>query len=111
MLCLLQEAFVHSDPAMAHSNILPVLQVFEDTESVHLVMELCQRDLTQQLGSHKALSEFDIAKAFKCMASGLQQCHSCGKEYSIITLPVAADMTTWVAYRCHAWRCEAGECG
>ena len=108
MLCLLQEAGLHQDPAMLHQNLLPVLHVFEDSQSVYLIMDECEGDVLKVLGTKETVSEYDIAKTFHGIAVGVQHCHQRGGYYAVQNTTPLLYLVAFVKLQCflcrhHAW--------
>lgn len=62
-----------------HSNVVQLTDVFEDSEAVHLVMELCKEgDLFDYIARKRRLPEAEAAKIFRQVVLAVQYCHSQG---------------------------------
>lgn len=99
---------MHQDPAMLHQSLLPVLHVFKDSQSVHLIMGECEGDVLKVLGTKETLSESDIAKTFRCIAVGVQHCHQQGGHYAVQNTTPLLYFVTFAMSQCflcrhHAW--------
>ncbi|KAF1786592.1 Protein kinase-like domain [Phytophthora cactorum] len=62
-----------------HPNIVELIDVFETTREVHLVLELCTGgELFERLAEKGAYSEADCVRHVRDMASAVQYLHECG---------------------------------
>jgi len=59
-----------------HPNIAKLIEVYEDSSAIHLVMELCTgKELYDRLANKKKYSELDAQKVTKEMLSAINYCH------------------------------------
>ncbi|CAI5475339.1 unnamed protein product [Closterium sp. Yama58-4] len=64
---------------MAHPGVVQLRGVFEDEQSVHLVMDLCEGgELFDEVVRRGRLSERDAANVFAQVASAVAHCHARG---------------------------------
>ncbi|KAG1671375.1 hypothetical protein FOA52_011872 [Chlamydomonas sp. UWO 241] len=62
-----------------HQNVVQLFEVYEDAESIHLVLELCQgKDWFERLLKHGTYSEEQAADTMRTLLHTLQYIHSLG---------------------------------
>ncbi|CAI7915829.1 unnamed protein product [Closterium sp. NIES-54] len=90
---------------VAHPGVVQLRGVFEDEQSVHLVMDLCEGgELFDEVVRRGRLSERDAANVFAQVASAVAHCHSRGvlhrdlkPENILLTRDASAPLTTKLA--------------
>lgn len=77
----MQEADVASGKVYVghHPNIVSYQKVFEDDNTISMVYEVCDHELTEQLMATPVVSEAAVAQLCKPMLLALDHCHSNGK--------------------------------
>jgi len=59
-----------------HPNIIKLYEIYEDTESIHLVMEFCSGgELFEHILKQEFLDEFETAKIMKQILHSILYCH------------------------------------
>lgn len=70
---LANEVSIHQ--SLNHSNVVTLVESFEDADNYYLVMELCDQELYQRIKKQR-LTESEIRFYGKQLAEGLQYLHS-----------------------------------
>lgn len=72
-------ALMHRVSSGGHPGVVQLHAVFEDTRSVHLIMDLCEGgELFDEVVRRGSLPEKDAARLFRQIVSGVALCHSRG---------------------------------
>ena len=68
-----------------HPNILRFIKVFEETDTISMIFDVCQFELTEKLMSTAVVSEAVIIQLVRPMLLALAHCHTHGKCVSTHT--------------------------
>ena len=66
-----------------HSNILAFQRVYEDVENVHIITDLCEGELLENLFTSQSLSQHNIATVMCTLVKALKFLHDHGETLHV----------------------------
>lgn len=76
MFCLRRRLLGNAE--LQHDNLITLWRVYEDSRYVHLIFELCDKDVLDELSGPKPVFESDVARILQGMVKAVQKLHSQG---------------------------------